>query len=161
MSQDNTPETTEISNQVEEFLSVWFEVRQQIQNLNTKRSRQEDLSVTQFMVLALLENAPEANPPTISSLATHLNLDPTTVLRSVDSLENRNLVERRRDKKDRRLVFIGLTEAGRQTQKQSYSGFKERLAIIFNLMSEEGREALIKGFKEFSVAAQTPTDHQT
>lgn len=153
---DQRQDPEEIAGQVEDFLSVWFKVRQQIQGLNSNRSQQMGLSVTQFMVLGLLEETDGQAFQTISTLSGILNLDPATVLRSVDSLERRGLISRQRDKKDRRVVFIELTAEGRQTQLRSYNGFKERLGMIFQVMSPEGRAALVKGFQEFATAAQLP-----
>jgi len=153
MSEDSHQKAA-IDQQIEEFLAVWFKVRQQVQGLNFNRAHQHGMSMTQFVVLGLLEEAPPHEPATITWLAGRMNLDPATVLRSVDSLEKRGLVERRRDKKDRRLVFVEFTEEGRTTQRSSHQGFKDRIANIFNSMSVEGRTALIKGLQEFAAAGE-------
>lgn len=157
MPDNNNPaDTAEILDQVEDFLAVWFKVRQTIQGLNAGRSQQMGLSITQFMVLAILEESGDGGLQTITSLATRLNLDPATVLRSVDSLEKRGLVQRQRATKDRRVVYIELTGEGRQIQARSFTNFKDRLALIFSAMSPEGRQALVRGFQEFAAAAQKP-----
>jgi DNA-binding MarR family transcriptional regulator len=145
---------SEIDIQVEAFLAAWFKVRQQIQALNFNRAHQHGLSATQFMALALVEEAEGRAPATISFLASRLNLDPATVVRTVDSLENRALVERRRDTEDRRQVFVTLTEEGRSTQQSSHQRFKDSLAAIFRAMSPEGRAGLLQGFEEFASAGQ-------
>ena len=149
-NQPAPPNRSEINAQVEDFLAVWFRVRQQVQALNFNRAHQDGLSASQFLVLALLEEAEKTHPPTISGLAGRLNLDPATVVRTVDSLEKRGLIERRRDKQDRRQVFVEFTEAGREAQHAAHRGFKDSIITIFSSMEAEGRQALVDGLQEFA-----------
>ena len=139
----------ELQTQVEEFLKAWFQVRQQIQQLNFNRTHQNKLNTTQFIVLNFLEEASPDNPYTISGLATTIKLDPATIVRTVDSLENQGLVIRRRDKQDRRKVFVEFSEEGRAIQQQSRQNFKNSIINIFEKMSDAGRTALVKGLQEF------------
>lgn len=139
----------ELENQVDNFLKAWFEVRQQVQALNFNRAHQHGLSTTQFIVLNFLEEAAPDEPYTIGSLAQRINLDAATIVRTVDSLENRGLVARRRDKQDRRKVFVEFSDEGRITQQQSHRHFKDSILNIFEKMSPTGRTALIEGLQEF------------
>lgn len=148
-SKETDQAASELDLQVEEFLAAWFEVRQQVQGLNFNRAHQHGLSTTQFIVLGWLDEKEGGEPVTISWLAARLNLDPATVVRTVDSLENRGLVQRRRDKQDRRQVFVEFTEEGRATQHSSHQRFKSSIQTIFSSMSLEGRIALVKGLQEF------------
>ncbi len=143
-----------VDQQLEEFLTAWFQVRQLIQALNFNRAHQQGLSTTQFIVLNFIEEAQE--PCTISWLAGRINLDPATVVRTVDSLENRGLVARRRDKQDRRQVFVEFTEAGRQVQQTSQQSFKNSILEIFSAISPTNRQALVEGLKEFVTIGQPP-----
>jgi DNA-binding MarR family transcriptional regulator len=86
---------------------------------------------------------------TISSIAGHLDIDPATVVRTVDSLEKRGLVERRRSREDRRQVFVEFTDAGRCARHEAHQQFIDRIHVILLAMSEEGRASLLKGLKEF------------
>ncbi len=61
-------------------------------------------------LLAIKEEAPITN----SKLAKKVYLSPSTVVGIVDRLEEKGLVCRNRDKKDRRLVYISTTEAGEE-----------------------------------------------
>jgi len=107
------------------------------------------MSATQFMLMQLLDNATSEEPCSISWLANHLNLDPATVVRTVDSLEKRGLVERRRDKFDRRLVFVEFTPQGRNTQHTMHQNFKNQIIAIFAAMEPVKRAALLGGLEEF------------
>ncbi len=144
----------QLGSQAEEFLEVWFQVRQQVQGLNFNRAHQHGVSTTQFMVLGFIGEATAEEPCTISWLANRLSIDPATAVRTVDSLEKRGLVARRRDKKDRRVVFVEFTEEGRQTQASLHQNFKSRLISIFSAMTQEGRVALLKGLGEFVTVGQ-------
>jgi DNA-binding MarR family transcriptional regulator len=113
------------------------------------------------MVLGLIERAQEAEPCTIGSIAGKLGIDPATVVRTVDSLEKRGLVERHRDKQDRRQVFVFYTETGRAALMEAHQQFITRIRAIFLAMSVEGRASLLNGLEEFvQVGQQIPVEQE-
>ena len=69
-----------------------------------------DLSIEQIIVLAVLE---EFEGMTIGNLAVKIDRERTTLSRMIDNLENRNLVIKITDKKDKRKKLIYLTPLGR------------------------------------------------
>ncbi len=71
------------------------------------------------------------------------------MVRTVDSLEKRGLVERRRDRQDRRQVFVEFTDAGRAALLETHQQFIARVRAIFLAMSAEGRTSLLSGLEEF------------
>src|SRR5260370_5174689 len=103
---------TVVDEQVERFFAIFSDLRK-VLGAGFKPAHEHGFSTTQFMVLGLVEGSREGEPYTISSLAAKLGLDPATVVRTVDSLEKRGLDERKRDKHDRRQVFIVFAEPGR------------------------------------------------
>jgi DNA-binding MarR family transcriptional regulator len=141
--------STEIDEQLERFAAAFSDIRR-VMGANFKHAHQHGFSTTQFMLMGhLMEKAESSEPYTISTLAARLGLDPATVVRTVDSLEKRGLVVRRRDLQDRRLVFVEFTEEGRQIRQKIGQHFKEHIGIIFKAMSQEGRIALLAGLEEF------------
>jgi len=56
----------------------------------------------------------ESGPITSARLAKQIYLSPSTIVGIVDRLEEKGLVERKRDKKDRRLIHICITAAGQR-----------------------------------------------
>ncbi len=154
---DGEREALSLEEQIERLTGALAEVRR-VMAANFKRMHQQGFSATQYMVLGLLQRAADegGSPFTISLLATHLDLDPATVVRTVDSLERRGLVARRRDPHDRRQVFVEFTDSGRVMRQTLSEHMAQRMRTVLSLMSEEGRLALLRGLEELArVVAQT------
>jgi DNA-binding MarR family transcriptional regulator len=143
--------------QSERFLKAWFDVRQLIQALNSRRLQQERLSATQFTVLNVLN--PDG-PTTVTALAQKLNVHPATIVRTLDSLEQRNLISRSRNAADRREVHVLITRRGRTLQNSSRGEFGREIAEIFSAMSKSGRRALLSGYSEFAEVGRRLLDTQ-
>ena len=141
--------------QVERFFVIFSDLRK-VMGAGFKHAHQQGFSTTQFMVMGLIERCQTADgePCTISGIAGRLGIDPTTVVRTVDSLEKRGLVERRRDRQDRRQVFVEFTNAGRAALLETHQQFIARVRTIFLAMSAEGRNSLLGGLEEFVQVGQ-------
>lgn len=144
----NSEKQTVVDEQAERFIAIFSDLRK-VLGAGFKHAHQHGFSTTQFMVLGLLERSREGEPCTIGSIATKMGLDPATVVRTVDSLEKRGLVERQRDKQDRRQVFVVFTEAGHQSLMEAHQHFTARIRAVFGAMSTEGRASLLNGLDEF------------
>jgi DNA-binding MarR family transcriptional regulator len=153
----DTPFTSEkqtvVDEQAERFITIFSDLRK-VLGAGFKHAHQHGFSTTQFMILGLVERSREGEPYTISTIAVKLGLDPATVVRTVDSLEKRGLVERRRDKQDRRQVFIHFTESGHQRLIEAHQHFITRIRAVFQAMSAEGRASLLNGLDEFVQVGQ-------
>ena len=149
MSKDDTRDEAEIEKQEQEFFVAWASVRQQGVASTFRLAHGQEMSATQFALLNLIERAQGREPCTISWLASQAGLDPATVVRSIDILERRGLVERRRSTQDRRQVFVTLTEQGTALQQDLHQKAMMRLSKNFRAMSAEGRQALLRGLREF------------
>jgi len=144
--QDQPP----LDKQAEQLTALFLDMRR-VLGVGFKHAHQNGFSMTQFIVLGLIGNAQtNGETCTISSIAAHLGLDPATVVRTVDSLEKRGLVERRRSREDRRQVFVEFTAAGRSARQHAHQQFIERIHAVFREMSVDGRAALIRGLEEFA-----------
>ena len=146
--------------QAERFIAIFSDLRK-VMGAGFKHAHQHGFSTTQFMVLGLVERSREGESCTISSIATKLGLDPATVVRTVDSLEKRGLIERQRDKQDRRQVFLVFTESGRQGLSEAHQHFIVRIRAVFQTMSTEGRASLLNGLDEFvRVGSDIPVEQE-
>lgn len=143
-----------VDDQAERFIAIFSDLRK-VLGAGFKHAHQHGFSTTQFMVLGLVERSREGEPYTISAMAAKLGLDPATLVRTVDSLEKRGLVERRRDKQDRRQVFIHFTESGHQRLIEAHQHFTGRIRAVFQAMSAEGRASLLDGLNEFVQVGQS------
>ncbi|MDA8332569.1 MAG: MarR family winged helix-turn-helix transcriptional regulator [Candidatus Dormibacteraeota bacterium] len=98
----------------------------------------KDLSFGQMHVLMLLH---ERGALTVGQLAETLGVSMPSVSSQLDRLEEHQLVERRRDESDRRLVHIVLTDAGAR-DAEAAAGFRRELA-----------EQLLAGFDQDELRA--------
>ena len=92
-----------------------------------------------YSVLAILaEGAREAQ----ATLADTLGLDPSRVVAVLDSLEQRELVERQRDPLDRRRHVVSITPAGKRQLSRLRTTMKELEDEFFAPFDAESRERL-------------------
>jgi len=84
-----------------------------------KRLSHLKLSVAQQRILALVYFAKESLTP--SMLAALLLQETHSVSGLLNRLEDRDLITRTRDKQDRRVVWVGLTVAGRKVAEEAIS----------------------------------------
>ena len=123
----------------------------QILNEQSQRVKQETgLTGPQLWAIRVIH---EHGPINISDIARRVYLHPTTVLGIVDRLEARGLVSRNRSKDDRRVIWVELTQDGKdlvQSAPEVVQGLLgARLAgVAFNDLAEidEGIGHLVKIF---------------
>jgi MarR family transcriptional regulator, organic hydroperoxide resistance regulator len=93
--------------------------------LRGRDARNKDgLTHAQLHLLRVLDEKGGELPA--SRLAESADLTPTTVTQMVDGLAKHELVERVRSDEDRRMVFIRLTEAGRQACQRQRAIYEAR-----------------------------------
>lgn len=101
----------------------------------TEHSRQvarlSGLSVRQFLYLQAVRDAGEQGEVTATMVARTCQLTAPTATRIADQLELASYIKRERSVKDRRKVYITLTDAGRQhldnSPRQLHGEFLDRL----------------------------------
>lgn len=81
--------------------------------------------LTMPMGLTLLAINPEKGTP-VTKIAPRMGMEPNSLSRLLNSLEDKGLIVRKKDKADKRQVFICLTEAGRDKRELSYK-------VVFDL----------------------------
>lgn len=133
------------------FLDVWFEARRIVQALNFNRFQQEGLSATQFIVLDMVGRAASTLSP--ADLARRLNVDITSAMRTVASLESRGLLRRTRSPGDRRRWLLEMTPSGEASFQRMHAQFVDHVAKAFGALSATQRRGLIAGLRAFVTSA--------
>lgn len=80
-----------------------------------ERARSIGVTRPQWQVLTVLINHEGSNQGRLAEL---LDVEPITLCRMIDRLQEADLVERRRDPRDRRAWLVFLTDRGRELQAQ-------------------------------------------
>lgn len=112
--------------------------------------KQEDLSMTQYNVLRILRGAPDGLP--CGEIGRRLISREPDITRLLDRMEQRGLISRSREEKDRRTVLTRITRAGLDTvnrldrpmialhRKQLGHLGRERLAALSGLLRRARHE---------------------
>ncbi|MBI3725740.1 MarR family transcriptional regulator [bacterium] len=104
----STPQKRDIADRIlEGMIRVFYGARQHSQSLKLRYG----ITAAQLQLLKLLEKQGDL---THSDLSDRLYLRGSTVTGIIDRLERRAFVKRRRSRSDRRLVRVGLAEAGKK-----------------------------------------------
>ena len=107
-------------------------------------------------MLGVLQHLAAAGPLTLGELARHLALGKAATTELVDRLVGRELVARMPDERDRRRIFIWLTDAGRaRVVMHPQVLADELLAQALAEMTATDRAALITGMRALLTAADT------
>jgi DNA-binding MarR family transcriptional regulator len=84
----------------------------------------------------------EQGPLTSARLAKIIYLSPSTVVGIIDRLEEKGLVRRQRDSKDRRLVYISITPTGEQMVTDAPSLLQDTLASALDTLPKQEQVAI-------------------
>lgn len=87
--------------------------------------RQHKITGPQLVSLLIIA---KYEPVTANVIAGHVHLSPSTVIGILDRLESKGLIRRDRDLKDRRLIQVTVTEAGRVLVSNGPSPLQDTLA---------------------------------
>ena len=99
-------------------------------------------------MLALLHHLASSGPLALGEIVEHMHLSKATVTELVNRVEERGLVERMRDERDRRRVFVWLTQEGQRRTRQHPRVLEESLLErAFARLRPADRDALVKGMR--------------
>ena len=112
---------------------------------------QQDLSMSYVHALALLQ-AKGSLP--MSRLAEHMNVSLPNATGIVGRMEERGLVERTHDQRDRRVVMVRLTDAGAAAMEEADDARRRRLSRIVGELTPEQRTRCLQTLREMREAAE-------
>lgn len=123
-------------------LNAWIKLNRALEGISRGLHRAmeaQGLTIGQFGVLEVLTHL---GPLTASDLATRLLRSPGNITTVVDNLEREGLVERRRDREDRRVVTLSATPRGQQIIRNVLPGHVQRVTAAMSSLSTEEQEIL-------------------
>jgi len=98
------------------------------------RNMGDTFSMTQFRTLYMLN---ERGPQKAAELADILCVTSGAITGLADKLIEKGLVERQRSEDDRRVVYLRITDSGKQVLKELREKQKETIARLFEGLPEE------------------------
>lgn len=105
------------------------------------------ITVPQFVILELLHRRGEC---IMTELAHYLSVTTSAVTGLIDRLIKLDLVNRKRDQGDRRIVKITLTKKGREAIEKILRQRQKMMADIFGSLSEKDREKYLEILEKVS-----------
>ncbi|QSX08316.1 MarR family transcriptional regulator [Alkalibacter rhizosphaerae] len=102
----------------------------------------KDLSINEIHVI---EAIGKNENPTMGPVAAELSVTLRTLTTSVNNLEKKEYVLRKRGVKDRRMVFLSLTEKGQKIYDLHREFHDDMINQIVNNLNKSEEQALMKG----------------
>jgi MarR family transcriptional regulator, organic hydroperoxide resistance regulator len=113
---------------------------------------EEGLTADQFFILRIIENKGRVIS---SELAEEFRVKPSAITAMIDRMIKNDFVTRERDEKDRRVVYITMTDKGKEVLERSE---KKRIDIIEKYMSQlepEELESLVQIYEKLANIVKT------
>jgi DNA-binding MarR family transcriptional regulator len=133
--------------QIEQQLTVLLRRVQRI-HLST-RDGEVNLERSAYGIMCKLA---DEGPQRLGALAATFGLDPSTITRQVQALEEVGLASRTTDPVDRRASILDLSDAGREVLEQTRSYRRSRLQQALQDWSEDDREEFARLLQDFNVS---------
>jgi DNA-binding MarR family transcriptional regulator len=107
------------------------------------------LSLVHLHVLTVLEA--DGSVP-MRSLAESLDVSQASATGIVDRMEQRGLVERRRDDEDRRVIRVALADDGRELLAGVAAERRDRLGLLLNELTDDELDGFLRGSRALRAA---------
>ncbi|MGM0852236.1 MAG: MarR family winged helix-turn-helix transcriptional regulator [Bacillota bacterium] len=128
-----------------------------IQQDLTSTLKEMNLTGPQFYILYLL-SASEGTKST--ELADRLDVKPSAITVMIDRLLKNDFVIRERDEKDRRIVKLDLTAAGREVFEKAKAKRREIFSRYLAFLDEEDVNQLVMIYEKLALAVENKTTEE-
>lgn len=108
--------------------------------INWNKMFNEDLGISHVLTLGFINRNEKARPSDISK---ELGLTPPTVTHLVNKLVKKELVQRKLDASDRRIIYLEITKEGEEVLKRAHVEGQELRREFFLKLSGEERKQLL------------------
>jgi DNA-binding MarR family transcriptional regulator len=116
-----------------------------------QRWHRGELSLTHLNVLTLLE---AMGPQSMSHLAESLDVSVASMTGIIDRMEKRDLVIRKRDDADRRVVLVVPAKGSQKVFGEMNARRRQGLAKLLDKLSDEQLQGLLEGHRALRAARQ-------
>lgn len=123
----------------QEFGKLWYKVSRELKT-HMETELAPTLTEGQLVVLELLHPDERMKP---SDFLPHLSTTPAAVTTLLDRMEKAGLIERVRDEKDRRIVWVTATEKGKEECERGTAIRKQFLESYLNRISSHNQQLLV------------------
>lgn len=113
----------------------------------------DSLTLPQFRMLVVLE---VRGALSLSRLAGHLGVNPSTAMRMIGRLVTAGMVARQSNPRDRRETVLTLTDTGHRVVADALAGRRAEISRIVAAMPVEHRSSLVAALRAFARAAGEP-----
>lgn len=127
-----------------DLMSILHDVARLARVVIDKRARVHDMTRAQWVMMLWLERKPGITQKELSDL---LEVEPITVARLVDRLEQRGMVERRADPADRRIWRLHLLPAALPLLEEIKAERAEIAEMIAEGIDQETLETMLRGLR--------------
>lgn len=112
-------------------------------------------------MLGILRHLADSGPLTVGEQAMHLGMSRATASEVIDRMESKGLVERMRDERDQRRVFVWLTSEGRR-RVASLAGSltDDPFVAAVAALPTRSRKQIIEGLRALLKAAEPTENHK-
>lgn len=110
-----------------------------------RRIFEQQFPGSQSYIVFLLE---KSGPKKMSELADKLRLTPGAVTIASDKLIEQGYIERYRDNNDRRVIYLQITDKGKEILNELRDKGREAMKAVFSNLSDTDLQQLIKTFEQ-------------
>ena len=122
-----------------DFLQRLWALNQALEKTSSRMEKRLGVTSQQRLIIRCVGRYPGM---TAGRLASLLHVDPGTVSASLKRLEKKELLERRKDPRDRRRVFLGLTSNGRALDRPEAGTVESAVEQLLATTGEEDLEVV-------------------
>ncbi len=133
-------------------LSTLRQIIRAIDIHSRKLSKQFGLTGPQLIVISEIG---QYGPMTIGDLARRISLSQATVTTILDRLELKELAQRNRDKKDKRRVYVDITDKARSILESHPNFLQEAFVRRFNALEEWEQTLILSSIQRIAAMMNT------
>src|SRR5258708_9349705 len=126
---------------IEQLFNSMGQIRKLLENQTQESHEEKTATIMQYSALKFLKSTENS---TVGDIGVHLKLSKSSATQLIERLVKADLVERFDDQKDRRIVHIVITPAGKQKIIDLKKKFMDKMSKIFSKIPDEDLKALTR-----------------